>query len=125
MNRRGRRPETRGKGGDPGDVLAAYDRMNGHEPLDGEAIELALRFEWARMEAGLPEDVSREELEAAARAAWGRKGGLRTLELYERDHFRALAKRRSRRRKRESLPPNPGPAVADGAADRRPRPEAA
>ena len=83
--------------------------------LDGEGIELWLEFEHEAMRYGVDVEISREDLAALVEAStvvlgagehrnghseqgdfarWGRRGCLRTLELYGRAWFALLALRR-------------------------------
>lgn len=99
----------------PRHLLSAYDRVVRHQELDGEGIELALRFEELAMIYGIhdADSLSRDELEwriesscvelkreehrethAADWIEWGSWGGKRTLARYGRMYFSYLARRR-------------------------------
>lgn len=101
----------------PRRLLAAHDRMVAREQLDGEALQLWLKYEELLSEFGLDPGLSREELVEAIEASavavsceehryrihaadwvrWGREGGLATLERYGRAWFGHLARRRWRK----------------------------
>lgn len=96
-------------------LLCAYDRAVAHPELDGEGIELALRFEELAMIYGMHDagSLSRDELERRIEASrvelpreehrtihaadwiqWGSRGGKQTLALYGRTYFSHLARLR-------------------------------
>ncbi len=99
----------------PRHLLRAYDTMVSHPELDGEGIELAIRFEELAMHYGVhdTDSLSREELElriesscielpreehrevhAADWREWGSRGGKTTLSRYGRAYFSYLARKR-------------------------------
>lgn len=100
----------------PRHLLAAYDRMEAHPEIDGEGIELALRFMHLAMEYGVPDSVNRAEvvdliegscveldredhrgLHASDWRVWGAQGGRTTLSRYGRSWFVQLARCRWRK----------------------------
>ncbi|MDX5895171.1 hypothetical protein [Rubrobacter radiotolerans] len=100
----------------PRHLLAAYDRMENHTEIDGEGIELALRFMHLALEYGVSDSVNREELvvliesscveldreyhrrlHASDWRVWGQQGGRTTLSRYGKGWFVQLARRRWRK----------------------------
>lgn len=88
-----------------------HDRMKEREELDGAALQAWFDYEEECYRCGVSPDLSREELQeaidnstveltraehrqeihAADWPRWGRRGGLRVLELYGATYFKHLA----------------------------------
>ena len=97
-------------------LLRLRDRVDAHQELDGEGIQLWLDYELEALRYGVDPDISREELAALIEGStvvlpcdehraghesdfvqWGRRGGLATLKRYGTSWFSLLAKRRWKR----------------------------